>query len=171
MSRNEGEKGEELFVWRVFFSLKVIPLLRVTMVREGMSVCEARVTWNTLQSDDTRRAECITVISSSSERCEFRQVYSSSHFIITTSHYQFSWRVILEMECIFTKSNGSQFRQVYSSISFQFIHSQTPHENTHRMHSYQTEVTSNWACLFIISFYQSHSSIPMKHNRNCHSIH
>ena len=59
-------------------------------MREGMSVCEDRVIGNTLQSDDTRIAECITVTPFSSECCEFRQVYSSLHFIITTSHYQFS---------------------------------------------------------------------------------
>ena len=40
MSRNEGEKEEELFVWRVFFSEKAHPLSRVTVVREGMSGCE-----------------------------------------------------------------------------------------------------------------------------------
>ena len=60
------------------------------MVREGMSVGEDRVIGNTLQSDDTRIEECSTVILFSSECCEFRQVYSSSNFIITTSHYQFS---------------------------------------------------------------------------------
>ena len=69
-----------------------------------------------------------------------------------------------------TKLNGSQLRQVYSSFSLQAIHSQILHENTAQMHKYQTEVISNWACLFIISFYENHSSIPMKHNRNCHSI-
>ena len=58
------------------------------MVREGMSVCEDRMIGNTLQSDDTRIAECDIVISFSSECSEFRQVYSSVHFIITTSHYQ-----------------------------------------------------------------------------------
>ena len=62
-----------------------------------------------------------------------------------------------------TKSNGSQFRQVYSSFSLQAIHSQILHENNNRMHNYQTEVISNWASLFIISFFQNHSSIPMKH--------
>ena len=39
MSRNEGEEGEELFVWTVFFFEKAHFLLRVTVVREGMSVC------------------------------------------------------------------------------------------------------------------------------------
>ena len=90
MSRDEGDEGEGLFVWTVFFSEKALSLSRVTVVREGMSVCEDRVIGNTLQSDGTRIVECITVISFSSECCEFRQVYSSLHFITTTSHYQFS---------------------------------------------------------------------------------
>ena len=37
------------------------------MVREGMSVGEDRVIGDTLQSDGTRIAECLTVISFSSE--------------------------------------------------------------------------------------------------------
>lgn len=115
MSRNEGEEGEGLFVWTVFLRLNAWG--RVTVVREGMPVCEDRVIGNTLQSDGTRKAECTTVFPFSSEFSEFRQVYSSLHFIITTSHDQFSWIVILEHECIFTKSNGSQFRQIYSSFS------------------------------------------------------
>ena len=67
MSRNEGEEEEELLVWRIFFSEKAHPLVRVTVVREGMSVCEDRVRGNTLQSDGTRIAECITVIPFSNE--------------------------------------------------------------------------------------------------------
>ena len=90
MSRNEGEEGETLFVWMVFFSEKAHSLPRVTVVREGMSACEDRVIGNTLQSDDSRIAECSTAIPFSSECSEFRQVYSSSHFIITTSHDQFT---------------------------------------------------------------------------------
>ena len=90
MSRDEGEEDEELFVLTVFFSLKTHPLSRVTVVREGMSVCEGREIGNTLQGDDSRTAECITVISFSSECSEFRQVYSSLHFIVITSHYQFT---------------------------------------------------------------------------------
>ena len=145
---------------------------RETVVREGMSVCEDRVIGSTLQSDGTKIAECITVTPFSSECSEFRQVYSSSHFIITTSHDQFSWFIIiLELECTFTKSNGRQFRQVYSSFSLQSIHSQTLHENKHGMHHHQTGVISNWASLFIISFFQNHSSIPMKHARNCNYLH
>ncbi len=60
MSRNEGEEEEELLVWTVFFSLKASSLLRVTVVREGMSACENRVIGKTLQSDDTRITECPT---------------------------------------------------------------------------------------------------------------
>ena len=59
-------------------------------MREGMSVGEDRVIGNTLQSDVTRIEECATVFSFSSECCEFRQVYSSLHFIISTSHDQFT---------------------------------------------------------------------------------
>ena len=94
MSRNEGEEEEGLLVWMVFFSEKAHPLKRVTVVREGMSVCEDRVIGNTLQSDATRKAECMTAIYTpivcSRECSEFRQVYSSFLFIIITSHYQFS---------------------------------------------------------------------------------
>ena len=89
MSRNEGEEEEGLFVWAVFFFVKAHVLLRATVVREGMSVCEGRVNGSTLQGDVTRIVEYPTAINSS-ECCEFRQVYSSSHFIITTSHDQFS---------------------------------------------------------------------------------
>ena len=65
MSRNEGEEGEELLVWMVFLQRKT--RWRVTVVREGMSVCEDRVIGNTLQSDDMGIVECLTVISFSSE--------------------------------------------------------------------------------------------------------
>ena len=44
----------------VFLQLKTHPLSRVTVVREGMSVCEDRVIRNTLQSDDMRITECAT---------------------------------------------------------------------------------------------------------------
>ena len=40
ISRNEGGEEEELFVWNVFFFLKAHPLIRETVVREGMSECE-----------------------------------------------------------------------------------------------------------------------------------
>ena len=73
MSRNEEEEEEELLVLTVFLCLKTHSLLRVTVVREGMSACENRVIGNTLQSDGTGILECSTVFSSS-ECCEFRQV-------------------------------------------------------------------------------------------------
>ena len=63
-------------------------------MREGMSVCEDEVIGNTLQSDDTGIVECTTVFSFSSECREFRQVYSSVHFIIITSHDQFTRFII-----------------------------------------------------------------------------
>ena len=148
-----------------------MPLWRVTVLREGMSVCEDRMIGNTLQSDGTRIEECITGIAFNSEWGEFRQVYSLLHFIIITSHYQFSWFITLELESSITKSNGSQFRQVYSSFSFWKSYSQTLHENNRGMHLHQTEVISNWACLFIISFFQNHSSIPMKHIWNSNLFH
>ena len=74
MSRNEGEEGETLLVWMVFLCLKAYSLVRLTVVREGMSVCEDRVIENTLQSDVTQTAECTTVFSFSRECSEFRQV-------------------------------------------------------------------------------------------------
>ena len=89
MSRNEGEKGAGLLVWMVFLNLNAASLLRRTVLREGMSVDEDGVIGSTLQSDGTRKAECVTVIMSS-DFCEFRQVYSSVHSIISTSHYQFT---------------------------------------------------------------------------------
>ena len=72
MSRNEGEEEEALLVWTVFFSLKARSLSRVTVVREGMSVCEDRVMGSTLQSDDTKILKCTTVIPFSCECFEFR---------------------------------------------------------------------------------------------------
>ena len=90
MSRNEREEEEELFVWAVILFEKAYLLSRATVVREGMSICDTIVIGSTLQSDVTRIAECTTVIIISSECCEFRQVYSSFLFIITTSHYQFT---------------------------------------------------------------------------------
>ena len=160
-----------LLVWTVFLHLKAFHW-SVTVVREGMSVDEDRVIRNTFQSDGTRITECFTVYPFCSECSEFRQLYSSVHLIITTLHDQFSWFILLlETECSITKLNGSQFRQVYLSFSLQAIHSQTPHENNYWMHIDHTEVISNWACLFIISFFQNHSSIPMNHNWNWNSLH
>ena len=60
MSRNEGEEKEQLSVMTAFFIEKAYPLLRVTVVREGMSVGEDRVIGSTLQIDGTRKTECNT---------------------------------------------------------------------------------------------------------------
>ena len=57
MSRNEREEEEELLVLMVFFREKARPLQSVTVVREGMSICEDRMIGNTFQSDDTRITE------------------------------------------------------------------------------------------------------------------
>ena len=67
ISRNEGEGEGELLVWTVSFHRKAYSLSRVTVVREGMSVCEDKVIGSTLQSDGTRIAECPTAIPFSSE--------------------------------------------------------------------------------------------------------
>ena len=40
MSRNERGEEEKLFVWMVFLYLKAQLWSRITVVREGMSVCE-----------------------------------------------------------------------------------------------------------------------------------
>ena len=55
-----------------------------------MSVCEDGVIGNTLQNDRMRIVECTTVFSFSSECSEFRQVYSSLHYVKSTSHDQFT---------------------------------------------------------------------------------
>ena len=117
MSRNEGEEEEGLFVWTVFFFEKAHPMVRVTVVREGMPVCEERVIGSTLQCDVTGIIECFTPFISR-DCCEFGQVYLSTLFIITTSHNQFT-RVILllETESLITQSNGNQLRKIYSSFS------------------------------------------------------
>ena len=54
-----------------------------------MSVDEDGMIGSTLQSDGTRIAESITLFINR-DCCELRQVYSSLHFIIITSHDQFS---------------------------------------------------------------------------------
>ena len=60
------------------------------MVMEGKSSCNSKTEEPTLKSDVMRMKECTTVLPFSSECSEFRQVYSSLHLIITTSHDQFS---------------------------------------------------------------------------------
>ena len=67
MSRNEGEEGETLFVWTAFLHWNAYSLSRETVVREGISVSKDGVNGNTLQSDDTRTEECVTVTPISSE--------------------------------------------------------------------------------------------------------
>ena len=99
MSRNEGGEGEGLFVWMVFFLAKA-SASRVTVVRDGMSVCEERMIGSTLQSYGARTAECETICSSS-ECCEFMQVYSS---------FQLSspLRMINSLDSSFLKQNALQ---------------------------------------------------------------
>ena len=53
-------------------------------------------------------------------------------------------------ECLITKPNGSQFRQIYSSFLPLTIHSQMQHENNNRMPHHQTEWKSIQANLLII---------------------
>ena len=67
ISRNEGEEEEELFALMVFFSVKAYSLSRVTVVREGMSVCKGRDNGNTFQSDGTGTVECNTATPFSNE--------------------------------------------------------------------------------------------------------
>ena len=125
----------------------------------------------TFKNDVFRIRESRTAHVIISKWCEFRQVYSSLHRWITTSHDQFSWIVTsLKTEWFKTQSNGSQFWQIYSSFSLHIIYSQILHENTYRMHDHQTGVISNWASLFIIPLRNTHSSVPMKRDRNCNSI-
>ena len=67
-----------------------------------------------------------------------------------TSHYK-GGISILKSECINAKSNGSQFRQIYSLLSLQAIHSLTQDEKNKGMHDYQIEVISISVNLFINS--------------------
>ena len=45
-------------------------------------------------------------------------------------------------------------------------YSRTPHGNNQRSRMHQTQGTSIWESLFIISLFENHSSIPMKHTEN-----
>ena len=83
---------------------------------------------------------------------------SSHHFTVVGSLRMISSFVLSKkkLECTMTKLNRSQFRQVYSLSSLQVIHSQTQHENKTQIHTYQTEVISNGASLFITSFFEKH---------------
>ena len=60
------------------------------MVMEGKSNSDLKTEEPTLKGDVIRIKECTTVLSISSECCEFWQVYCSVHFIISTSHDQFT---------------------------------------------------------------------------------
>ena len=61
-SRNNGEKEAGRLISTVIFLQKANPLRRITVLRDGMSVCEDRVIRNTLQSDEARIHESITNI-------------------------------------------------------------------------------------------------------------
>ena len=74
-----------------------------------------------------------------------------------TSHYKGRWFIIIKLECIPTKLNGSQFRQIYSLLSLQAIHSLTQDEKNKGMHDYQIEVISISVNLFINS--NNHNSL------------
>ena len=67
MSRNEGDEEMELLARTILLHLKTYSSLRVTVVREGMSVGEERDIRNALQNDGTRIAEYVIVFSISSE--------------------------------------------------------------------------------------------------------
>ena len=67
MSRNEGDEEMELLVRTFFLHLKTNSVLRVTVVREGMSIGEDREKRNTLQNDGRRTVEYAIVFSISSE--------------------------------------------------------------------------------------------------------
>ena len=58
---------------------------------------------------------------------------------------------------MFTKLNGSQFRQIYSLLSLQAIHSLTQDEKNSGMHDNQIEVISISVNLFINS--NNHNSL------------
>ena len=87
MSRNEGEEEEGLFVWTVFFSEKAYSLSRLTVVREGMSVCEDRVNGSTLQSDGTRIMECIGCFDINVSTCLFHTQGPFLDSIVTCKYY------------------------------------------------------------------------------------
>ena len=91
-----------------------------------------------------------------SEVSEGKSIHQSSLPNIT-SHYKGRWFIIKKAECILAKSNGSQFRQIYSLLSLQAIHSLTQDEKKERMQNYQIEVISISVDLFINS--NNHNSL------------
>ena len=66
MSRNEGDEEMELLARTILLHLKTYSSLRVTVVREGMSIGEDREKRNTLQNDGRRTVEYAIVFSISS---------------------------------------------------------------------------------------------------------
>ena len=91
-----------------------------------------------------------------SEVSEGKSIHQSSLPNIT-SHYKGRWFNIFKMECNMTKLNKSQFRQIYSLLSLQAIHSLTQDEKNQKMHFYQIEVISISVNLFINS--NNHKSL------------
>ena len=81
-----------------------------------------------------------------------------------TSHYKGRWFIIIKIEYIHTKMTGSQFRQIYSLLSLQAIHSLTQDEKNKRMHHYQIEVISISVNLFINS--NNHNSLFNSNDAN-----
>ena len=117
-----------------------------------MSSCEKALQRLTLKNDMTRVSERITAFLGSGENGELRQVYSSPPFIRLTSHDQQGVFFNIKTACIITESNGSQFRQVYSSFPVWSGHFQRPQKSNQRMHNTPEELTSNWASLFVNLF-------------------
>ena len=114
------KSGSDVYEWRRvgrgtvgmngFLNRKDIIIVKGDSSERGYVCLWGWVKGSTLQSDDTRILEWSTVFICS-EWSEFRQVYSSVHFTIITSHDQFRIHSNFpEPECILTKSNGSQFR-------------------------------------------------------------
>ena len=64
----------------------------------------------------------------------------------------------------------SSGRSIHHS-RFNPTHFQIPRGDNNSMKIHQTEATSNWASLFITSFFHNHSSTPIKHTRNCNHLH
>ena len=80
---------------------------------------------------------------------------------VLTSHDQCGWIIILlEIECLKTQLNGSQFRQVYSITHITINYSQTQRENKHRMPFYHRWVIWEKACLVITHCGWEYSAIP-----------
>ena len=137
MSRNEGLEESKLFVTSINLHEKANRVKR-TLVREGMSACDTNEIGSTLQSKVTgvfkRPTDMLPIIN---KRCEFRQIYASLHSIPPTSHDQLTCGAMPKLEGTLSKTDGSQFRQIYPSLSLREIHSQKQQEHIHRMPTYQ----------------------------------